>query len=355
MEPHLYLNRGKKRILLVRYFDKLHFVELDHRMSYKVQPWFLEKPRTEAEMDEKGLVRTSIDLKDIRGVAAGGTGMGMVVQFYLKDGKKRYELTKDCDLADMSDLFAGLESFEPPKKDSNWHDPRLAKQDPKKRVLLWVLGWLLNLTAIVTGTFLWAVGYEIPLICWISLMCIPASLLLYGFFPDYFTIFSEKQKYGQKKGVRSLVAPVVCPLGMLLGAMFHYTWFHWWRAWIFGAVGVVALAVFLYWLVPAFKAGDKIFAVVLVGLLLSGGPVLALNSLLEAVPAQKIRTEVLAKESHHSTKGGDYYDVTVMLNGKETDIPVGGDTYRETEIGEIVTVEYHEGAFGIPYAMLGGR
>jgi hypothetical protein len=26
MEPHLYLNRGKKRILLVRYFDKLHFV-----------------------------------------------------------------------------------------------------------------------------------------------------------------------------------------------------------------------------------------------------------------------------------------------------------------------------------------
>jgi hypothetical protein len=115
------------------------------------------------------------------------------------------------------------------------------------------------------------------------------------------------------------------------------------------------MAVLLYWFAPAFKAGDKIFAVVLVGLLLSGGPILALNSLLETVPAQKIRTEVLDKESHHSTKGGDYFDVTVMLNGKETDIPVGGDTYRETEIGEIVTVEYHEGAFGIPYAMLGGR
>lgn len=355
MEPHLYLNRGKKRILLVRYFDKLHFVELDHRMSYKVRPWFLEKPRTEAEMDEKGLVRTSIDLKDIRGVAAGGTGMGMVVQFYLKEGKKRYELTKDCVLADMSALFAGLESFDPPKKASNWHDPRLAKQDPKKRVLLWILGWLLNLTAIVTGTFLWVVGYEIPLLCWISLLCIPASLLLYGFFPDYFTIFSEKREYRQKKGVRSLVAPVVCPLGMLLGAMFNYTWFHWWRAWIFGGAGVVILAVFLYWLVPAFKAGDKIFAVVLVGLLLSGGPVLAMDSLFEADAPQQIQTQVLDKQHHVNSKGGDYYDLVVVLKGIETEIPVDGDFYRETEIGEMVTVEYHEGAFGIPYAMLGGR
>ena len=30
----------------------------------------------------------------------------------------------------------------------------------------------------------------------------------------------------------------------------------------------------------------------------------------------------------------------------------GGKTYSETEIGEIITVEYHEGAFGIPYAQI---
>ena len=353
MEPHLYLNRGKKRVLLVRYFGKLHFVELDHRMSYKVRPWFLERPRTEQEMDEKGLVRSSVGLKDIRGVAAGGTGQGMVVQFYLKEGKKRYELTKDCDLADMSALFEGLASFDPPQKDSAWHDPRLAKQDPKMRNLLWTVGWLLNLTAIITGIFIWAVGYEIPWLCWISLLCIPVSLVLYGIFPDYYNVFSEKQKYGQKKGVRSLVAPLVCPLGMILGAMYNYTWFDWWRGWIFGAAAVAALAVLLYFAAPVFKAWDQMAAVIILGLILSIGPALMLNSLLETVPAQKIRVEVLDKESHHSTKGGDYYDVTVMLNGKETDIPVGGECYRETEIGEIVTVEYHEGAFDIPYARIG--
>lgn len=353
MEPHLYLNRGKKRVLLVRYFDKLHFVNLDHRMSYKVRPWFLEKPRTEKEMDEKGLVRESIPLKSIRGVAAGGTGRGMVVQFYLKEGKKRYELDKDCDLSDMSALFDGLESFDPPKKDSNWQDPRLAKQDPRRRNILWAVGWLLNLTAVVTGVFIWAVGYEIPWLCWLSLLCIPASLLLYGFFPDYYNVFSEKRKYGQKKGVRSLIAPLVCPLGMIFGAMFNYTWFGWWRGWLFGAVAVAALATILYFLTPVFRSWDQILGVAVLGLLLSIGPVLTVNVIAETVPAQNIRTEVVDKESHHSNKGGDYYELIVMLDGGKTGIPVGGETYRSTEIGEIVTVEVHAGAFQIGFAVIG--
>ena len=33
MEPHLFLTRGKKRLLLVRYFDKFHFIELNHRCT----------------------------------------------------------------------------------------------------------------------------------------------------------------------------------------------------------------------------------------------------------------------------------------------------------------------------------
>lgn len=352
MEPHLYLNRGKKRVLLVRYFDKLHFVNLS-RLPYKVRPWFLEKPRTEAEMDEKGLVRESIPLKSIRGVAAGGTGRGMVVQFYLKEGKRRYELSKDCALSDMGALFDGLESFDPPKKDSNWHDPRLARQDPGRRNILWAVGWLLNLTAIVTGVCIWAVGYEIPWLCWSSLLCIPASLLLYGFFPDYYNIFSEKRKYGQKKGVRSLIAPLVCPLGMILGAMFNYTWFGWWRGWLFGAVAVAALAAILYFLTPVFRSWDQILGVAVLGLLLSIGPVLTVNVIAETVPAQNIRTEAVDKESHHSNKGGDYYELIVMLDGGKTGIPVGGETYRTTEIGEIVTVEYHTGAFQIGFAVIG--
>ena len=352
MESHLYLNRGKKRILLVRNFDKLHFVNRDHRLNNKVRTWFLEKPRTEQEMDEKGLIRESIPLKDIRGVAAGGTGQGMVVQFYLKEGKRRYELYKDCSLSDMSALFAGLESFEPPKKDSNWHDPRLAKQDPKMRKLLWGIGTFLNVAAVASFFFNWAAGFEIPWICWTALVLIAVSVGLYCGFSDYFILISERRKYGQKKGVAGLWAPVLCPTGMILGAISCYEIFFWWKAWLIGAAAVAVLAIVLYLSAPVFRAGDKIFAVVLAGLLLSGGPVLALNNLLETAPAQVVHTEVLDKEHHHSTKSGDSYMVIVMLEGKERDIPVGGAFYSGTEIGEVVSVELHGGAFGIPYAQI---
>ena len=88
------------------------------------------------------------------------------------------------------------------------------------------------------------------------------------------------------------------------------------------------------------------------GLILSIGPALMLNVILETVPTQNVHAEVVDKHEHHSGKGGDYYDLIVILNGEETEIPVGGEVYRESEIGEIVTVEYHEGAFGIAYVQM---
>ena len=116
MEPHLFLKRGKKRILLVRYYERLYFVTLDHRMHLKARAWFLEQPRTDAEMDERNLIRTDMALKDIRGVAVGGTGRGHVIQFHLKEGKRRYELDEDCTVTDLEILFHGLEFFSPPKQ-----------------------------------------------------------------------------------------------------------------------------------------------------------------------------------------------------------------------------------------------
>ena len=350
VEPHMFLTRGKKRLLLVRYFDKLHFVTLDHRMTYKVRDWFLAQPRTEAEMDEKGLVRTSLKLQDVRGVAAGGTGMGQVVQFYLKDEKRRYELTKDCDLGDMSALFAGLESFAPPQKKSSWHDERLARQNPKLRNWLWPLGVLLNITSFVCGFVILGVGFESLWFVWIALLLIPLPLALYCLFPDYFNIFAEKRKYGQIKGTRGLIAPLVCSVSMIMGATGTYEYFGWWKAWLIGGVVTIVLAVLLNRAAPVFRKADQVGRLVLVGILLSGGPVLALNSLLETAPPQQIQTQVVDKEKHISSKGPDIYELTVILDGEERNIPVDSVFYEEMEIGDGVTVEVHEGAFGIPYA-----
>lgn len=352
MEPHLYLKRGKKNILLVRYFDKLHFVTLDHRMNYKVRPWFLERPRTDVEMDERGLIRTSIDLKEIRGVAAGGTGRGNVVQFYLKDSKKRYELYEDTNLETMGALFHGLESYAPPQTKSNWQDCRMARQNKELRNKLWALGWVLNIASCVSGFLIWGMGFEVGGIVLVSLLCVTVSVALYYFFPDYYTIFIEKRKYGQKKGVMNLLGPLVCPTAMILGAIGCYEIFGMWKAWAIGTAIIVVLAVVLYMTAPVFRDGDKVAMLVIVGLLLSGGPVLALNTLLETAPAREIRTEVVDKEKHTSSKTGDIYELIVILDGEEMDIPVGSNVYSQTEIGDRVTVEFHAGAFGISYVRL---
>lgn len=353
MEPHLYLIRGKKNILLVRYFDMLHFVTLDHRMSYKVRPWFLEKPRSEQEMDQKGIVRTSIDLKDIRGVGAGGTGRGCVVQFYLKEGKKRYELKEDCSLSDMSALFDGLESFVPPKKESKWQDPRLAKQNPALRKILWPVSFVMDAVSVICAFIMLSEGFENPWICWLSLLCIPVSLTLYCLYPDYFMLFRLRRRHGQKKGVRELWAPAVSAAFMLLSALRHYRIFAWWKAWIIGGVIVIAIAFVLHRIVPAFWDGNMLAGFLVVGLFLCGAPVLMLNNVLDSNPVREVRVEVEEKDTDKTRRGRRRYEFTVTVDGKEIDIPVDGATYEDTEIGEYVTIELHEGAFGIGYAKIG--
>ena len=352
MEPHLYLKRGKKNILLVRYEDRFHFITLDHRMHGQARKWLLACPRTEEEMDLYHLSRSTVPVRYVRGVAAGGSGRGQVVQFYFQDGKRRYELAEDCELSDMSELFAGLESFAPPQKDSNWSDPRLARQDPMLRRLLWPLGWAMNVAAVAAWFALWAVGFEIPWLCWAALLLVGLSMLLYCLLPDYFMLFPEKRKYGQKRGAVCLLAPFLCPLGMIQGAISCYCLFDWWRAWLLGAAAVGLLVAILRLTAPVFRKWDQLGMLVIAGLLLSGGPVLALNSLLETAPAREIRTEVIDREHHSGSKSPDVYELIVIVDGQTLEIPVNGETYRAYETGEPVTVEVHEGAFGIGFAQI---
>lgn len=352
MEPHIYLKRGKKSILLVRYFDKFHFIELDHQMHRHARKWLLACPRNEEEMDRWHISRSTIAAKYVRGVAAGGTGRGQVVQFYLQDGKRRYELERDCDLADMSALFDGLDSFEPPKLQSNWQDPRLAKQDPKLRSILWGIGAALNTVSFITGSMVFAGGFRVPWISAICLLCIPAAVVLYCLFPIYFTTYEGKRGYGKKRSVMMLYTLVIAPAGLLLGAMVHCCIFAWWKAWVIGAGAVIALAVMLWKLVPDFRDAGKLIPFLLLGILLSAGPVLAVNDLLDTAPVSEIRSQVVDTDYVDSTRGQDTYYLIVNLEGREKRIPVDEEVFENTQAGDSVRVQLHGGALGIPYAEL---
>jgi len=309
MEPHLYLRRGKKSILLVRYFEQLHFITLDHRMHRQAKAWLLSQPRSVEEMNKMQLSRSSVNLGDVRGVAMGGLGRGQVVQFYLKEGKRRYEVYEDTDDETVSALFHGLESFTPPKQQIAWQDWRLARQDPKLRKVLWFLGGVVNVVGMLTGWITMGSGYHWPWLNWLCLLCFIGAFVLYFRYPAYFTILDSRRKFGEKRAVFGLFPVIIfAPLMMATAALGHYHVFGWWRAWVIGALIVAGLAILLWKLAPEFRDPGEFIGFLLVGTLISCGPVLAVNFLLDFAPAQEIHTEVV-DASVSSGKGGNNYDL----------------------------------------------
>ena len=352
MEPHLYLRRGKKRILLVRYFEQLHFITLDHRMHNQVRDWFLAQPRTLEEMNKKQLSRSTVELSAIRGIAVGGLGRGQVVQFYLKEGKRRYELYEDCDQETLSFLFHGLDSFTPPKQQVAWQDWRLAQQEPGKRKILWSLGGAVNVIGMLSGWVTMGSGYRWPWLNWLCLLCFISAFILYFRFPAYFTILDSRRKYGEKRAAFGLFPVIIfTPLMMTAAALGNYHVFSWYKAWGIGALIVAGLAILLWKLAPEFRDPGEFIGFLLVGTLISCGPVLAVNFLLDTAPAQVVYA-VVADSSVSSGKGGTHYYLFADMDGQEAKLPVSKNTYEENSTGSTIAVQYHEGALGIPYAQI---
>lgn len=255
-------------------------------------------------------------------------------------------------MADMSALFDGLEFCNSPKKDSNWQDPRLAQQDPKCRNILWNIGAVLNTVSFITGSLVFVGGFRISWIGLVCLSCIPAAVALYILFPGYFATYEEKRRYGQKKSIMVLYALVMSPVGLLFGVMFHCCVWNWVKAWLIGCAAVIALTLLIWKMVPDFRTPGKLIPFLLLGVLLSAGPVLAVNDLLDTSPAWVIQETVVDMDYADSRRGRDSYYLIVELDGLEKRIPVEEEVFKNTRVGDVVRLEIHDGALGIPYAEL---
>lgn len=353
MVPHLYLRRGKKQILLLRSFGQLHFITLDHRADGKTQRWLLEQPRTAEEMKHRGLILESLPLDRIRGVAAAGLGRGHMVQFYRKDCKKRYELRNDCDEETMAALFQGIEAFAAPKQRESWQGDRLASQDPVLRKWLWPAGIAVNVLGIFFG---WIAmnGFTLPWANWISLLSLAAALGLYLRFPEYFTIF-EDRKPGEKRSAVGLYPVVVLtPIELMAAACGEHHFFGWWKAWLMGGILAVLLAIALWRFVPEFRLPVRAVGFVLAAALLSPGPVLNVDALLDRTPSQVVGREVVDTRTADG-KGGPSWYLTVEIDGKEIEFSVSKARYENTQVGDIARVALYDGALGIPHAKLENR
>ena len=323
-------------------------------MTEEAEEWLLREKRSVAAMNERQLSRSSMEIRQILGVSLTGREAGSILQLYLKDGKRRYELDDDCTQEDLNEIFQGVERFTPPKLKKGQQDWRLEKQDPASRKVLWFLGGTVNFAGGVSSILAMNAGYRFPWINILCLFCLLSALALYGGFPAYFTIFEGKRSSDKTKSSAFglYLLPLICPLGLLCAVFKHAAVLAWWKSWVIGAVLVIGLAVLLWKRSPEIRTPARIVSFILIGTLISCGPVHAVNFLLDYAPVQEIRTDVLETSKSNSSKGGETYYINLQVDGRELEIPVSYEIYTQTQPGDRVTVEIHSGALGIPYAVI---
>lgn len=353
MQPHIYVSRGQKRFLLIRSGDQLHRLTMDHRLHRQAEDWLLAEERSVLEMNQRQLSRNSIDLSDIRGVSVTGIGRGHSVQLYMKDGKQRYELDEDCSEETLNILFDGLERFHAPKPKESRHGWQLTQQEISKRDWLWFASGVADTVGLLSSLMVMVSGFKQRWMCGLCLLSIAAGIALYYLFPAYFGIYLKKRRYGERRSAFNLSGAIIlCPLALLGAALLHAPVFGWWKAWAIGAMAVAILAVVLWCCLKSFRDVDKLVPFVIMGILLSAGPVLAVNHILDTSPDQEIRTEVVDTRESRGRRGSTHYYLSVMLDEKEVEFSVSHKAYCAYETGDRVTVELYDGALGIPFAIL---
>ena len=79
MNPHLILLQKGKHSLLIRYPDRLHLIEVNRKLTEEAEEKLLNGVFSDSALDELGLTRETIHLRDLRGVAVGGPETGETV------------------------------------------------------------------------------------------------------------------------------------------------------------------------------------------------------------------------------------------------------------------------------------
>ena len=357
MQTYLILQKGEKRYLLLRGVEALHLITLDRRLTEQMEDWLLSQSRTVEEMNKRQLSRSTIELKNLRGYGVTGLEAGDTLLIYTKEGKRRYRLAAQCSREKLESLFQGFTRFNPPKPidwqaleaERDWRTPR---QVPELWDKLRWLGGIVNGISFFSGLAVMVLDYAHPWLNWLCLACFAGAILLFCLYPAHFTIFEDKRAMG-KRGVIGLYLPVLLgPTTLFAAVLGHCCVLALWKAWVLGAAAVAALTLLLWKRSLEFREPVRIIGFLLVGALLSPGPVMAADILLDAAPVQEVHGEVVGKD-RSSGRGGAHYDLWVLLDGEEYSIPVNRSTYEQTEEGDRVEVTVHQGALGIPYARIG--
>ncbi len=117
-------------------------------------------------------------------------------------------------------------------------------------------------------------------------------------------------------------------------------------------VGAVLAGILIFFAAPDDRE-KTILPAFMIGIFFSFGAVGSINYLYDPHEPDVHSSLVYDMHTSHSSKGGtSYYVEIAMSDGKRNDISVSSDFYRETEIGDMVSVYEYKGLFEIAYVKI---
>ena len=346
---HVVLESKGKTSLLVKYPGKYLLVVVDKQLSQTNEERLLALC-SDAVLAEMKLKYQAIPVKDLRGVAMGGTCAGDSLTLYTKSGKLKYVLSDDYTQEELDALFAGIQRFQPPQqtqgkvKCSDW---RTAAQTEEMWKILGPVGMGLNLAggvSLILSLFMDA--------AWGPLVAV-AAVGLYLKFPQYFTILSSKYRKHIKARVQDLSLAMMAPvLAVLLSLKFKVI------NWPLLVAEVAVLTAVLMVLFCRFsrevrESTDAVVIAMVISVLLSWGLLVQGNHVLNFDLPEPEPFTLMEKDTERSSKGGRrYYYIIQTADGESLKLRIAGKRYNDWDIGDAVPAVIDTGAFGLRYAYI---
>lgn len=362
MIPHIQLQKGKRRYLLLRDETAFHVIEVDEALTKEKEALLLERLHTPEEMREMGLSGQTFPKDGIQGVAVYGYSRGDDFELHFGKKKQGWTLAKRYEPGYLDQLFRGIPRIPTPGKrlvkggkNSDW---RAREIDPAVRKQMRPVGIGVNVACVLCCIGLLFFHNRVPRewLLTAGFICVGFGLFLGVVHQEYFTFFDGKnyRDIGGKSKVSHLCG---IPLLLLLLATTGFGWYFYFdqsQVIFVGAIFGLIVGLLGMMLIADFRnsIGHGILCVI-VCIFLGAGIVSHFNHLLagqEFLAETPVIVEMWV--NHHSRASDDYICLLRFPDGRELRVDVGRSAYEEYEIGDHVEILVRTGALGIEYGIL---
>jgi len=351
-KEYLLIEKGKSRYMLLKSQTHFHMVRLNGMTEKQMHKLLKVYPCDSKTLKELNLHVSAFRCESLRRVVLAGYEAWDEITLWIGAETRKYTLSKSYSEEMLDDFFREQQrSWQFLKKPEVWRglDPELIH-----RICFWM-----NAVCMAIPTLFFFGGKPNKLLALLSICCQLAPLLLVLVYPESFTLLESKSSYPKQKWKcpGSLMGAFLAPgFGLALRVFSDFTFFEggFWQ------LMSVAAVIWLVMLIPLIVRTGRVrenlgesIALAAILLFLNLGIAGQLNVLLDFQPVAAYRATVVDLHSYVGVKGGTSYYCTVDLSdGVQADISVSKTTFQNTKIGQNMSVEDHQGAFGIRFLTL---